>query len=252
MRLRGLCWLEITAGDAICPPLFAGCGTLDLHMDCPAVLIANTARLARSTGMLPRGAKAMGVLAMGVLWQWSCAPEAMTARSAPATIAAPGAARASAACADDGYEPNQGPSSATVFAYSFIDNRGRAHGMREAVLCSGNQDWHLVPTELLGYSRYVVQIRVLARDAGWCGLPCGDLELLPGPENTIRVEMYDATGTWLMTGNVGERGTVGLDVQGDPVAHDLFLRITGPAAAQYPYRLHITVQDFEGEDECEC
>lgn len=250
-------------------------------MDRQEVTMAGTGGLARFPGIMPPlGARAMGSLAMGalVLGLASCALEVTPA---PAAEVAPGdmpeagpedAAdtpgtpagasvgtsydrrdRSSAdPCVDDRYEPNDGPVNATVFAYSFIDSRGRAYGMLEAVLCSGNADWYFIPTELLDYTRNVLQVRVLARDAGWCGLVCGDPELLPGPENTITVEMYDATGTWLMTGNVSERGIVGLDVQGEPVAHDLFLRIVGPASAQYPYRLHVSVQDFEGEDECEC
>lgn len=253
-------------------------------MDRQEVAIAGTDGLAPCPGSMPSlRARAVGSLAMGALMlgQASCALEVMPA---PPANVAPGAmpetgpenaadtpgtpAGASTGtytnaydrqdrsstdpCVDDRYEPNDGPVNATVFAYSFIDSQGRAYGMLEAVLCSGNADWYFIPTELLDYTRNVLQVRVLARDAGWCGLVCGDPELLPGPENTITVEMYDATGTWLMTGNVSERGIVGLDVQGEPVAHDLFLRIVGPASAEYPYRLHVGVQDFEGEDECEC
>lgn len=161
-----------------------------------------------------------------------------------------------AAC-DSSLEPNNRVETATVVAVDdlYIDPSGGEGHFSEwlsSSLCSGDIDWYRVNASAFPFSPRSVRIRLLARDTGWCGPSCQDVVLLPGPENTVFLELFDSNGDFLFAGEVSEIGDASMYV-GAPVGEgDFYLRVYGPAEAVYSYRLYIEISNLDGEDECEC
>ena len=154
-------------------------------------------------------------------------------------------------------EPDDTAATATVVSLEdmYINAAGTEGYFNEwlsSSLCSGDIDWYRVNASAFPFSPRDVRIRLLARDTGWCGASCQDVVLLPGPENTVFIELFDSNGDFLFEGDVSEIGDAGLYV-GAPVGEgDFYLRIYGPAEAVYSYRLYIEISNVDGGDECEC
>ncbi len=72
------------------------------------------------------------------------------------------------------------------------------------------------------------------------------------PENTLTVEIWDATGTILLGSRTSQRGLIAINGSGRDYGSDFLIHFSGPAAVEYNYRFSIGVQNADGEDECEC
>lgn len=168
----------------------------------------------------------------------------------PAESALPQALPASPFCLQDQYEPNDTPATASPLELDTDFNSGGV--WVHAYLCSSNEDWYHVPASALGIAEPTIKLRAMARNAGLCGGGCDDVQLPSAPANTLTIEVYDTTGTTLLFSNTSDRGLVKFDRTGEEYANDFLVRVTGPAAAQYAYHFSLWVQDFDGEDECEC
>lgn len=175
------------------------------------------------------------------------------ADAGPVPDAAPG--DGGAACAGDEHEPSDSPAAATAVPLEpalYGDTEAYAVTWMYGSLCSGDEDWYMVPASVFPFTPRSVRLRFLARDTGWCGPSCDDVVLLPAPENTVFLELYDSTGTVLHRGFVREHGDIEFYV-GSPVGDDDFhVRVYGPAEAVYSYRLYVEISNLDGEDECEC
>jgi hypothetical protein len=133
----------------------------------------------------------------------------------------------------------------------------------QANLCHKDEDWYHVTTSGLG-SEYgtnnvYFHLRAMAAGASWCSAT-GDPELdeeiglydpPAGPENTLTVEVYNATTLDLLGSGTSTVGRVWLDLGGPNLGQDVLLRFLGPKQANYGYVFHAWAQSFDGEDECE-
>ncbi len=124
----------------------------------------------------------------------------------------------------------------------------------DAFLCSGNDDWYHLPSPFSTVydNEVMIKVRALAKGAPLC-YGCGQPgELPPAPENTLSVDVHQATGPKpLLSTATGTRGNVSIN-HTDPSYEDgVLLRFYGPPAAEYDYRFSVMIQDFDGEDECE-
>lgn len=158
-------------------------------------------------------------------------------------------------CVVDEHEPSDGPAMAADVVLDFESHNGitgSAEAWMYGSLCSGDEDWYLVPASEFPFLPREVRVRLLARGIGWCGTSCGEIELLPAPENTVFVEVYDSSGTVLHGGFVREQGDVEFYFGAPAGDDDFYLRVYGPAEAVYPYRIYINITNVEGEGECEC
>lgn len=155
-------------------------------------------------------------------------------------------------CTDDGYECNDVPLHASLLPFGQVTEWYAWTYLSDGYLCSTNDDWYRIQTSTLGYDENHVYIRLLARDAGFCGMSCDEVELPPLPENTAQVDVYDSTGTMLLATRTSMQGVAALNLFGPQYDEEFLIHVSGPIAAQYSYRLSVEVRSYDGEDECEC
>lgn len=166
-----------------------------------------------------------------------------------------GARDGGAPCEADEHEPSDSPATAAAVPLEPVspgETEATVVSWMYGSLCSGDEDWYMVPASAFPFSPRAVRVRLLARDAGWCGSTCGEIELLPAPENTVFLEVYGSSGTVLYEGLVREDGDLEFYLGSSAGDDDFYMRVHGPAEAVYSYRLYIEISNIEGEDECEC
>lgn len=161
------------------------------------------------------------------------------------------------ACVDDGGEDNDDAASATPLAWDQIDV-GAGQGLLEhhASLCSGDEDWFLLPTAQINLSEAVLRIDVSVQGAEEAGCQCSctrcDALLAPGPHHELTLQVLDPATLDVLGAATEDDGVIRLLVPGAGVMQDVLLRFGAPAEAEYPYRFRVEINQHGGEDECEC
>jgi hypothetical protein len=135
---------------------------------------------------------------------------------------------------------------------------GYASTQADAALCNGDEDWYFVPTEALPFDVGYVRFRAFAAGASYCPFhDYGDGDTYgydppSAPENTLTVEVYNASTLALVASSTSTIGRVWMDLGGpENLSHDLYFRFLGPQQAQYTYNFSIGPQTDWFEDECE-
>lgn len=160
----------------------------------------------------------------------------------------------------DALEPNEQPEVASRLGWgartmSEDQTLQEATLQHAASLCAGDHDWYLIPVAELGFDSHVVRIDGLVRGASWCGHVGGcNGEVLPdAAENTLAIEVYDASERVLLGSDIATNGRVDVDGWGPSFANDLLIHVYVPSsAAVFDYDLHVDVRNYDAEDECEC
>ncbi|MCY1053518.1 hypothetical protein [Nannocystis sp. SCPEA4] len=154
---------------------------------------------------------------------------------------------------NDAWEPNDDPDDPTDMAWDAADTWSAWHEVDDAYLCPGEDDWYRIDLAGLGYSVHYLYVRALVKDAGLCGAACGEPVLAAGPENAMTIEVYRADTHEALIAQTADDGVLALAGSGDDYADGLLLRVhSDTPTAEYPYRLSVSVRNYEGEDECEC
>ena len=132
-------------------------------------------------------------------------------------------------------------------------------GSVEGTICKNDEDWFLLPTESLPFDVSLVLLRAMAAGASYCpftdyGEPHG-YDPPASPDNTLQVEVYNATTLELVGSSSSSIGRVWMNLEDlDGVGnlnHDLYLRFRGPKEAKYSYHFSLSAYNGGSEDECE-
>ncbi|MBZ5714197.1 hypothetical protein [Nannocystis pusilla] len=162
--------------------------------------------------------------------------------------------RESVACPlNDRWEPNDDPDDPTDITWDSADEASVWHEVDGAYLCPGEDDWYRFKVAGLDYDAHYLLVRALVKDAGLCGAACGEPVIAAGPEHAMTIEVYRADTREPLIAHTADGGVLALAGSGDEYADGLLLRVhSDTPTAEYPYRLSVSVRNYEGEDECEC
>jgi hypothetical protein len=158
------------------------------------------------------------------------------------------------ACVDDSMEDNDRLDAAVPIAWS----RGSSvsHG---GFLCSGDEDWFRYETASLGLFQPILSVRFVAKGSeeqrcvGSCERGTCWHDVPAGPQHTVTVEVYNAVTRSLVASGTSGEGRLEIGAFGPELKQDILVRVVGPASAEYPYQLSVSVWENNGEeDECEC
>jgi hypothetical protein len=186
---------------------------------------------------------------------------------------------------DDAYEGPAGNDTIhQPYELAYTGRRGRWErdawaSVEDAFLCSGNDDWFLLPRafepwvepkqkkvkgeeEEEGWEdedgpppkMSILKVRAQARGAPYC-YDCGGSvpDLDPAPENTLSVDVHQINDHQPLLGTrTSQVGNAWLGGRNSVYDDGLLLRFYGPPEAEYDYRFYVYLQNTSGEDECEC
>jgi hypothetical protein len=155
---------------------------------------------------------------------------------------------------DDGWEPNPSAEQPSMVTWESADEWAAHHQIDDAVLCAGEHDWYRFDVQSLGYSEHYLYVRALIKDAGLCGEACDQPVIPAGPEHAMTIEVYREDDVELLATLTDDDGVLVLNGPGgDAYADDLLIHVFSPTGtAEYPYRLSVSIRNYDGEDECEC
>lgn len=162
-------------------------------------------------------------------------------------------------CADDALEDNDTSGAAKQVAWSGVNLMSASLNMT-GYLCSGDEDWFLLDTASLNLMDPVFSLEARAKGSAVPPCVCGCDDgvcykpwAMAGPQNTITVEIYNAATNELLATGTEPHGNVEIGAYGPALSQGLLVHVKGPAAAQYPYQLWISIYENNGEEaECEC
>jgi hypothetical protein len=155
---------------------------------------------------------------------------------------------------DDASEDDDTAATATVLTPAGSTTPGELYlsaSRTDLFLCPSDEDWLAVQTDF-GDSPVLFSIRLQAAGAGYCGAGCEEYVPPAGPENTVLVEVYDASTMALVASATNDQGRIWIDAFGPEFAHNVLVRVHGPPQATYRYQLFLMVRSGYYEDECEC
>ncbi len=155
---------------------------------------------------------------------------------------------------NDLYEPNPSAAEASMMTWQSATEWSAYRIINDAYLCPGEGDWYHFDVDSLGYAEHFLYIRALIKDAGLCGLGCGDPVIPAGPQHAMTIEVYRAVDMQLLATLTQDDGVLALNGGGgDNFSNDLLIHVFSPTLdAEYPYRLTVEIRNYDGEDECEC
>jgi hypothetical protein len=158
------------------------------------------------------------------------------------------------ATCEDEWEPNASAEQASTITWESADEWSAYRDIDDAGLCPGDHDWYHFDVESLSYAEHYLYIRALIKDAGLCGPGCGEPEIPAGPQHAVTVEVYRADDGALLASETDDDGVLVLNgPSGEAYSHDLVIHVFSPTlSAEYPYRLSVSIRNYDGEDECEC
>lgn len=155
---------------------------------------------------------------------------------------------------NDGWEVNESAEQASEVAWTASDAWSSYRTLDDGYLCAGEDDWYRFETDSLGYAEHYFYIRALIKDAGLCGASCGDPVIPQGPEHAMTIDVHRADTLELIGTSSSDTGVLWFNGPGgDAFAHDVLLHVYSTTPdAEYPYRLSVSIRNYDGEDECEC
>jgi hypothetical protein len=155
---------------------------------------------------------------------------------------------------DDAWEPNPSADQPSMVIWQSADEWAANHQIDDAGLCAGEHDWYHFDVESLGFDEHYLYVRALVKDAGLCGASCDQPVIPAGPQHAMTVEIYRANDVQLLATQTDDDGVLVLNGPGgEAYARDVLIHVFSPTVgAEYPYRLLVSMRNYDGEDECEC
>jgi hypothetical protein len=155
---------------------------------------------------------------------------------------------------EDEWEPNSPAEQASMMTWQAADEWSAYRDIDDAGLCPGDDDWYHFEVESLDYVEHYLYIRALVKDAGLCGPGCGEPAIPAGPQHAMTVEVYRADDGALLASETDDDGVLSINgPSGEAYSHNLLIHVFSPTlSAEYPYRLSVSIRNYDGEDECEC
>jgi hypothetical protein len=155
---------------------------------------------------------------------------------------------------EDEWEPNSPAEQASMMTWEAADEWSAYRDIDDAGLCPGDDDWYHFEVESLDYVEHYLYIRALVKDAGLCGPGCGEPAIPAGPQHAMTIEVYGAADGALLASETDDDGVLSINgPSGEAYSHNLLIHVFSPTlSAEYPYRLSVSIRNYDGEDECEC
>ncbi|EDM78188.1 hypothetical protein PPSIR1_00605 [Plesiocystis pacifica SIR-1] len=156
--------------------------------------------------------------------------------------------------ADDSFEDNDVEADAALVPWQ-ANNGFWIETDFEATLCE-DEDWYAFDLDVNMLdgdpSNFALFLDIIVQGSSWCGSGCEEPELPAAEENTISIELYEASTMNLLVAQTSQKGRINVDKSGAVYGQDLILRVYGPAVVNYLYDVSFNVRFDAVEDECEC
>jgi hypothetical protein len=158
---------------------------------------------------------------------------------------------------DDAYEENDVDSQAAPITLTGYADPGFFYKYAHADAChgAGDDDWYFIKTSEGLAENTLLRIRARIAPIGSCasnGGACDEYLLPPSPDNTVTIELYDATTHMAIGGATNDQGYAKAYGAGTAFANDVLVRVVGPANVSWQYTLDVLLRGGDYEDECEC